>query len=107
MKLQPQADGTFLASAIEDAWYVLVVKKTETDAPCCIVCSRFLGSVTDDEGLRRTAHYHATSGRWCSVEIWQSAPGTWSEPSVLLETYQRDGTCAIQSAPLPPGTTNG
>jgi len=112
MKIQRQADGTFIVSESEGTWYVLIVKKTEADEPLPLCCCRILGRADKDcpaeeEGLRWSARHNAMGGRWCSVEIWQSVPGTWSEPGVLLETYRADGTYVVHSAPLPPATIGG
>lgn len=106
MKLRRNDDGSFGALEDEGTWYVLVVQRSESSAPFGTVVSQALGKPDDDHGLRRAARVHAQRGEFC-VEIWQSVPGTWSEPDILLETWLRDGTCVVHSAPLPPMTAIG
>jgi hypothetical protein len=101
MKMQRQADGSFKATECDGAWYVIMLQRREQDVPHGGICSSTLGRV-DKDGLRLSARYHAMRGLWFSVEIWQSVPGTWATPDLLLESYLSDGTCIVHNAPTPP-----
>lgn len=102
MRLRRSEDGTFLALEVDGTGYVLMVRAPGSD-PIPLICCGVLGT---GDGLRSSARHNAVSGRWSTVEIWQAAAGTWSEPELLLESYALDGTCVVHNAPRPPATAS-
>ena len=101
MKIRRQADGSFVATHIERARYVVIGRRGEGPNPICASSSL--------REIRRVAQRHATdtpgdgvtspagwrAPDWNRVEVWQTLPGTIGEPKVLLEAYYRDGTIVV------------